>query len=149
MKICILGIGNVLRGDDGIGVYIANYMQKSNIPYEITACEQDVDFCMDIILNSDIIVIIDCALKGYVPGTACVTDISEVLNNQIGVLQSHSALYSQPMFRRLIERNNIRGIIFGIEPENIGFTDKISPSLKSRIDLYGDIIETEIKKLLQ
>lgn len=148
MKISVLGTGNVLRGDDGIGVYVAEYMKKVNIPYEITACEQDIDFCMDIILNSDITVIIDCAIMGCLPGTACVVDIDEVLGKPAGFLQSHNSLCNYPGLRQAIEARNIKGIFFGIEPENLGFTDKISTSLKCRIGLYADIIEYEIKKLI-
>lgn len=148
MKISILGIGNVLRGDDGIGVYIANYMRKINFPYEATACEGSIDLCMDIILNSNVIVIIDCALLGCLPGTACIVKINEGLSNQLSILQSHNNIFSYPGFWQIIERKKIRGILFGIEPENLSFTDKISFSLRYRIDLYAGMIENEIKKLL-
>ena len=66
MKILILGIGNVLFGDEGIGVHLANYLDEK---YSFTSSEHTVaiidggtlaQILIPIITDYDRVVIIDC-----------------------------------------------------------------------------------------
>lgn len=66
MKILILGIGNVLFGDEGIGVHLANYLDEK---YNFISDEHQVDvidggtlaqILIPIITDYDRVLIIDC-----------------------------------------------------------------------------------------
>ncbi len=66
MKILILGIGNLLFGDEGIGVHLANYIDKK---YNFTSQTNSVDIMdggtlahllIPIIIEYDKVLIIDC-----------------------------------------------------------------------------------------
>lgn len=149
MRISVIGIGNILRGDDGIGILVANCLQKDSGSCEVAAAEQDIDCCLEMVRKSDILVIIDCAVMGYMPGTACVADLKKIIEGSCGTRWSHGSIINRPEFRMAFDRNNIRGIFFGIEPESTGLTDKVSPLLESHIDLYADIIDYEIGKMLK
>lgn len=66
MKILILGIGNVLFGDEGIGAHLANYLDEK---YEFSSDEHEVDVLdggtlahrlIPIITEYDAVLLIDC-----------------------------------------------------------------------------------------
>lgn len=66
MKILILGIGNILFGDEGIGVHLANYLDEK---YSFHSDEHSVDIIdggtlahrlIPIITEYDYIIVIDC-----------------------------------------------------------------------------------------
>lgn len=66
MKILILGIGNVLFGDEGIGAHLANYLDEK---YEFSSNEHTVDILdggtlaqrlIPIITEYDSVLLIDC-----------------------------------------------------------------------------------------
>ncbi len=66
MKILILGIGNVLFGDEGIGVHLANYIDEK---YDFNSQESSVDIVdggtlaqrlIPIITDYDRVLLIDC-----------------------------------------------------------------------------------------
>ncbi|MEA2110553.1 MAG: HyaD/HybD family hydrogenase maturation endopeptidase [Campylobacterota bacterium] len=66
MRILILGIGNVLFGDEGVGVHLANFIEKK---YSFSSSQNSVDVIdggtlahrlIPIITDYDRVVIIDC-----------------------------------------------------------------------------------------
>jgi len=66
LKILILGIGNVLFGDEGIGAFLAQYLKKN---YEFISKEHSVDVVdggtlaqrlIPIIVEYDKVIVIDC-----------------------------------------------------------------------------------------
>ncbi len=66
MKILILGIGNVLFGDEGIGAYLAHYIEEN---YTFISNEHSVDVVdggtlaqrlIPIIIEYDLVYVIDC-----------------------------------------------------------------------------------------
>ena len=85
MKILILGIGNVLFGDEGIGVHIINYLDEK---YSFSSTEHTIDLIdggtlanrlIPIITDYDTVVICDCvnAIDGEI-GDVFFFDFSDV-----------------------------------------------------------------------
>lgn len=96
-NITVLGIGNRLMCDDGIGVYITEELNAihrdrtsfetllsgavkqdwyGNVQVSFISGETDIDFCKDIIKESEFIVIIDAADMGEEPGSVKVLNFS-------------------------------------------------------------------------
>ena len=57
----IIGIGNILMGDDGIGVKVVDVLEKKmkNMGIEFIKAETDVDYALDNIKDGDFLFIID------------------------------------------------------------------------------------------
>jgi hydrogenase maturation protease len=148
MKISVIGIGNILRGDDGIGVTIAENMKKYNPLLEVYKGEQDIDFCIDIIEKSDYVYIIDCAKMGGLPGSIYTYDIQSVLINNTKTNFCHEcnlidflrmAYYNRP--------EEIQGKFVGIEPESIGYSIRLSETLKCKIPIVNEMIMKDIESV--
>jgi hydrogenase maturation protease len=66
----VLGVGNAYRGDDGVGLVVAERLQ-GRVPdgIEVTVCEQEASRVLDALEGADAAVIVDAVASGAEPGT--------------------------------------------------------------------------------
>jgi len=70
-KVLILGIGNYLMGDEGVGVHVANRLMKDNLPVWVTAMDGGTGgfHLLEYFETYDKIILIDATLDNREPGT--------------------------------------------------------------------------------
>jgi len=126
-KILFVGIGNLLKSDDGVGVYISRKI-KSKVNISSLSVEVSVENYIGKInsLNPDLLVLIDCMDLNSSPGTFKLFSLSETqdltFNTHNISLKSLSSFFSMPV------------LVLGIQPEKIGFGENISYLVKSIAD---------------
>jgi hydrogenase maturation protease len=126
-KILFVGIGNVLKSDDGVGVYISNNIKNRKNISSLTV-EVSIENYIGKInsLNPDILVLIDCVDLGYAPGIYELLDINQIqditFNTHNISLQKLSDFFKMPVY------------ILGIQPEKIEFGQNISYLVKNIAD---------------
>jgi hydrogenase maturation protease len=69
-SILVLGIGNILMGDEGIGVHIARYIEKLSLPPGVSVLDGGTgNFqLLEPMQSADKIIIIDATVDGRNPG---------------------------------------------------------------------------------
>jgi hydrogenase maturation protease len=150
-KALILGIGNTIRGDDGIGIYIARSIKKELISADIDVLETHEAGInlLELIAGYQKIVIID-SIKSYngKPGSVYRFGRDDFRKKQ-PFFSSHqiglSALFD------FAERTNpeiLKDItIYGVEVEkNDVFSEEITDKVKKSIPKVVKQVKTEIKK---
>jgi hydrogenase 3 maturation protease len=118
-SILFAGIGNVLKQDDGVGVYISrNIRQNKNI--RSLTVEVSIENYIGKInsLNPDILVLIDCADFGRSPGYSTLIPAEGIADL---TFNTHNISLS-----RLSEFFNMSVFILGIQPEKVDFGENIS-----------------------
>lgn len=126
-KILFTGIGNVLKQDDGVGVYISRRIKPAE-HIDVLTAEVSIENYIGKInsLNPDIVVIIDCVDTGSPPGTYKLLPVSEVhdltFNTHNISLKRIAEFFPMPVF------------ILGIQPEKIDFGENISYLVKEVAD---------------
>lgn len=147
MSVKVIGIGNVIMSDDGIGVLIARSLKKSlekhNIEVVIGEC--DVEYCLSCIEEGDLLFIIDAGLYGLVPGELIITDIKDVRKE----LESGYSQHQMSLVKLISNYNlkNISAYVIAIEVENIDFGVDISKALKDKFEhIQGQIYDFIISK---
>ena len=70
-KILVLGIGNYLMGDEGIGVHAAKYMQEHSFPGNVTILDGGTGgfHLLSFLQDHDPVIIIDATAEKDPPGT--------------------------------------------------------------------------------
>jgi hydrogenase maturation protease len=135
-KILFVGIGNLLRQDDGIGVYISTRLRESDNIKVITA-EVSIENYIGKINSTDhdTLVLIDCVDMKKQPGTFELIHPDRVHDM---TFNTHNI-----SLKRLSEffRNEI--LILAIQPEKIGFGENLSYIVR---DAGNRIIELVNKK---
>ena len=143
MERCIIGIGNELRGDDGVGLRILAKLQKSDLSLQadFLKIETSTFALIDIIPRYKQVVIIDALPPGPKPGSI------RVIDYQSGPLQE-AKIYSLHDFDLRWSINyalrNYWGekLILGIETAAIDLGLDLSKELGAKFfELEGEIQE--------
>jgi hydrogenase maturation protease len=149
-KIVLLGIGNVLQKDDGIGVYAATYLSKNyTFSPSIDIINGGVEGInlLNIFIENDDIIILDTISIEDKPATIYNIPSHELggygLNSgsahEIGVLQCLDMLDLQEIPR---PKSNIIAII----PSDITFEFNLSHTLKEEFEDYIKVILSDLEK---
>ncbi len=148
-KVVLLGIGNVLQKDDGIGVYAAEYLLHNyTFAPEIAIVNGGVEGInlLDIFIENDEVVMLDTVILDDTPGSIYNIPTEKLggygLNSgsahEIGVLQCLDMLDLQGKPR---PRSNIVAIV----PHEISFAFALSQTLMKRFNNYIDAILSDLK----
>jgi hydrogenase maturation protease len=114
-----VGIGNVLKRDDGVGVYISNRIKESLSVQKLTV-EVSIENYLGKInsLNPDVLILVDCVDFGKQPGYFEMLPAGQVkdftLNTHNISLKRISGLFKMPVY------------ILGVQPKSIDFGEEIS-----------------------
>lgn len=81
-KTVILGVGNVLLSDEGIGVHVANELSTMELPPGVSVVEGGTDGfrLLNIITETDRLIVIDAVKGGAAPGSIYRFNVDEVKN---------------------------------------------------------------------
>jgi len=139
----VLGIGNRMMTDDGIGIAVVEQlMQKDPFPgMRYAAGETDVDFCIDELINADKVIIIDAAKFGEEPCSVSFFSLEEIMEQIPEVRSVHDIDLLQTMKRDSIKKN---GLLIAVEVGNIDSGIGLSPEIEEK---FGDICE-KVEKII-
>jgi len=148
-KIAVLGIGNLLLKDEGIGVHLvqelASIVDASNVTIVDGGTSPDIMSLVD--PSIDKLIIIDAVKGGYKPGTVYrfssddldLDSVSPVSVHDIGVLESLRMM-------ALLDRQPKSTVIIGIEPKEIDFGLDLSPEVEQRLPEIIKLVLQEIEE---
>ena len=150
LKIVILGVGNLLLSDEGVGVHVANELVKLELPPGVTVVEGGTDGfrLINVITEADRLIVVDAVKGGGAPGSIYRFDINEVQNCPSGFKTSVHQI-------GILEVINLSGLIgktpqttvIGIEPESLEMGMELSPEIKSKIPRIIELVWDELKNL--
>ncbi|MBM4129081.1 MAG: hydrogenase maturation protease [Nitrospira sp.] len=148
-KICILGVGNLLLSDEGVGVHVANELMKMELPPNVSVVEGGTDGfrLLNVIIEADRLIVVDAVRGGAKPGSIYRFDIDDVRNcpsgfktsvHQIGILE-------------VIDLSGLIGrtpktTVIGIEPKSLKMGMELSPEIKRKIPRIIELIFEELEK---
>ena len=146
-KLIVLGVGNVLKCDDGVGPHIIKKLKNENIENTeellfIDAQPVPENFTGKIRKEKPShLIIVDACLMGTEPGDMKIVDKDDFAN--IGI-STHSMSLS--FFVRFLQEgnDNLKIIFVGIEPESIDYadlpTEKVEKAANDFIKILKGII---------
>jgi hydrogenase maturation protease len=145
----VIGLGNILRGDDGIGPVIIETLEKKKLPIPIQLCDagSDAFTILDHLLGSEPVLIIDCAQMGEKPGTVnrfATKDAQLPLGNVGMSLHGYSLAEVWQIARSMGSDKDLA--IIGVEPEAVRFNSGLSEVVKKSIPTIIGMVTEEAKK---
>jgi hydrogenase maturation protease len=136
-KKLFVGIGNVLKMDDGVGVYICRQIAGSDSVSSL-AVETSIENYIGKInsLNPDILILIDCMDLNQPPGSYRLMGIDEIVDQ---TFNTHNI-----SLNRLGEFFPMPVRVLGIQPQHIDFGESLSCLVKEAADrIIGSINREE------
>ena len=144
IKTLIIGVGNILRQDDGIGPRIIEHLDNDDLDGKATLMNGGVDglALIDYIKDYRNAVIIDAVDMGLTAGEIMVFRPDEAdLNVRWDSLSTHGFGLAEVLHlsRELGVETNIK--IVGIQPKETGFGEHLSKKVSDRIDDIAWIVK--------
>lgn len=148
MRLVVLGIGNLLRSDDGVGLHIIEALRKENLGYNIDLMEglSGLDI-LDAIKGYDKIIIVDAIKSDGEPGTIFTLSLEDFKDKQ--TLHSFSTHLNMD-FPAMLELGEklLQGkipediIIVAVEAEDVTtISDKCTPKVEKAIPEIVELIK--------
>ncbi|WP_312755532.1 hydrogenase maturation protease [Rummeliibacillus suwonensis] len=146
-KIIVLGIGNRLMMDDGIGIYLIEKLSKLNCTPHVSFLigESDIDYCMDQIIKATFVIIVDAVFSGNKPGDLTVYPLANLHEYQTLDISAHNFHLFQSLYQ---QKASIKGFLIGVEPHEISFHIGLSKTLKEKWKTILQNVSQTIDRLI-
>ena len=146
----VLGIGNTLKGDDGIGVVLVNRLEEEDFAGEVEFHEIGTSGLniLHYLKNLDRAIIIDALRSEGEPGSTIFFEPDEV-DSSIKTRSTHDAnlLEAIELSEALGERPE-EILIMGIIPEDMSIGEDLSDSLTEKLPELEEKLTEKIRSLL-
>jgi hydrogenase maturation protease len=147
-KTLILGVGNLLMSDDGVGVRVIHKLQEEyTLPDEVQTvdggtCGLDLLQFLD---GVEFLVVVDAANLGQPPGTIQRLEGEAVPAFLSQKISPHEINLPELLFSaKLINLYPARVVVFGIQPQTIETGLELSPPVAARVDELAAMVVREI-----
>lgn len=149
-RITILGIGNLLLKDEGVGVHLIRKLVRDNTGYanlNIIDGGTSPDIFSLVDDSVDKLIVVDAVKAGNKPGTVYrfsfddldLDSASPVSLHEIGVLEGLRLMV-------LLNRQPKSTVIIGIEPKTIDFGLELSPEVEEKLPDIVKLILNEVEE---
>jgi hydrogenase maturation protease len=152
MNTLVLGIGNLLLSDEGVGVHVVRALARRELPSGVAVVEAGTAF-LDVlpdIAQADRILLVDAMEGGGAPGTVYRVPFDQCRHP--GMLAS---LHGLDLSRVLFMAGNDRKpeiMVFGIEPARIEWGMELSPAVQHALPaveqaLYEALMQPRVPRV--
>ena len=150
-RLLILGVGNILMKDDGIGVYTAHELKKSRLPRGVKVLDAGTmgPGLIDLMREAAKVIFLDAVEMGKKPGTVARLTAEELGPEDDDASYSlHEIKLPQVLQLACLLGISTEVVIFGMQPKEIGFGNALSPPLKKAIPHMVESVLKEIYNVL-
>ncbi len=151
MHTLILGIGNPILSDDGVGIHVVKALKKEKLPENVKVKEAGLAglSIIDMIIGYDQLILVDAIKANGEPGTIyelSVEDLSSLPFLHFSSTHEADFLTALEVGKKLFPEKMPKDItIFAIEVEDITtFSEECTPKVKEAIPKIVEIIKTRI-----
>jgi hydrogenase maturation protease len=144
MQTVILGIGNELLGDEGVGVHAARRLGREILPKQVKVVEVGTAIldALHELEQADRIIILDAMKDGRSPGT-----VYKIPFEQCSGAECIASMHGFDIFRvmALAGRNTPPPVtVFGVEPGEIDWSMELSPAVANSLSYLLDAVISEL-----
>ena len=145
----ILGVGNLLLSDEGVGVHVANKLMEMDLPAGVEVIEGGTDGfrLMNVVTEADRLIVVDAVKGGSPPGSIYRFDIKDAPSSpdayktsvhQIGILE---IVHLSELIGQTPETT-----VIGVEPKSLEMGMALSPEVQEKIPKIIELILEEVKR---
>ena len=148
MRVLVLGIGNILLQDEGVGVHVVQAVRhRYQIPAEIELLDGGTAgmSLLEDLMDKDYVIIIDAVHAGDSPGTVVRLEDEAVpvflqqriSPHQLGLSEVLAALV-------LVDKKPRHLVLIGIVPERMELSLEMTPTIEQKLDLLVNNVVAEL-----
>lgn len=136
--VAIIGIGNIMRGDDGCGPKLIESLKKKNTKAHLFDCGTVPENYIFPILSTscDTVILVDAADFAATPGSIKALALNEISGAGLSTHNSSIRLFTDLL---MTGKDNLNIFAVSIQPKRIAFGEPLSDEVKAGIDNLTDI----------
>lgn len=148
MRIVVLGVGNILLTDEGIGVRaIEELARRYALPDQVVLLDGGTSAMelLDDLANCDLLIIADCVRAGKAPGTLLHLRDEEIPALFRTKLSPHQVGLPDVLATLVITHEApLHTVLFGVEPESLATHMGLTPVVEAILPRLVEAIADEI-----
>jgi hydrogenase maturation protease len=145
-RIVVIGVGNLLMKDEGIGIHAIQELEKMNLPADVKLIDGGTS--PDLIAYTragDKMIIIDAAKAGSEPGTIYRFKPEDLAAERSALSSAHEMGVVENLNLMTFTGNKPADVvIIGVEPKEIDWGMELSPILQARLPKIIEVVLKEI-----
>lgn len=147
-KIVIIGVGNLLLRDEGVGVHVVQELQEKSLPSEVEVHDGGVAGIglLDFFPGASKVLLIDAAEMNLEAGAVVRFTPEEVVGKVSGPrFSAHDiGLLEVLELARALDQCPPEVVIFGIQPKEISWGMELSPEVRASIPKVTEAVIGEL-----
>jgi hydrogenase maturation protease len=148
VKIAVVGVGNAVMGDEGIGVHVVEKLKTVELPPEVVVLDGGTHFWGDeaALDGSEKLIIVDAVLGGGAPATIYRFSIDELEDEADDVkLSCHDmGLIEKLRVSQFAGSSPKEIVIIGVEPAKVEWNTGLSREVEEKVPEIIDAVMAEI-----
>lgn len=147
IKVLVLGLGNELLTDDGVGVHVVRMLRKEPPLEGILAADVGTGIlhAQHLLEQAAYVIAIDAVRAGDEPGSVYRFDIDQAQSNQPASLHELGIV---ELMQLIPEPDRPKVTILGIEPDKIDYGMELSPAVEAAVPGVVRIVQKMISEFL-
>jgi hydrogenase maturation protease len=136
--VTIIGIGNIMRGDDGFGPKFIESLKKKKTKANLFDCGTvPENYIFPILTTScDTVVLVDIADLKTEPGSMSILSLSELSGAGLSTHNSSIRLFTDLL---MTGKEDMNIFAVTVQPKSIAFGESLSPEIKEGVGRLTDI----------
>lgn len=144
----ILGVGNLLLSDEGVGVHSSHELMKMKLPPGVSVVEGGTGGLnlLNLIHDVDRLIVIDAVKGEEAPGSVYRLDMDEIREHACGLITSVHSLGVREVLDlcALLGKEPLTTVI-GVEPKSLAIGTELSPEVKAKMPLILRMVLQELQ----
>ncbi len=150
-QITILGVGNILLGDEGVGVRVIEQLDRRyQFPDNVQVLDGGVlgVRLMGVIGSTDILIVVDAVKNQQRPGTLYRLADEQVPRRVLAKQSMHQLDLPEVLALCAAIDKNPRTVVVGVEPEDItSMNVELTPTIAAKVDDLVEMVLSELDRL--
>lgn len=150
-KIVILGVGNLLLADEGVGIHAIRALAERDLPSGVELVDGGTATLnlLPYLQGARRVIVIDALKAGGSPGDIYRCHPEDLVGDQEQPMSLHQVDFVQML--QMGERLGYRigpTVIYGVEPGEIGWSMDLSPAVTVKMTKLLELVVAEIESVL-
>jgi hydrogenase maturation protease len=149
VRIVVVGVGNAFRGDDAVGLDVAERVRERAEDVEVVTSQLEPTRLLDAWEGADAVLIVDAVASGAEPGTLHRYDASErAVPSAVFRSSTHAFSIGDTLeLARALGRLPRRVLVYGVEAAGFVAGEAVSPAVRAAVEPAAEAMLADVADL--
>lgn len=149
-RIAVIGIGNLLMQDDGVGIQVLKELGETTLPPEVELIDGGTHSydLVEFFCQADHIIVIDAVQAGGVPGTIYRAPLEHLnLTPKENMTSVHEMSFVEALYMVNLLGHQPRVLVYGVEPGSLELGLELTAVVAAKVPRLVELIREDIQRL--